>query len=78
MREVRLCRPVQTHSKLPSTYLTINEVFPIWASPTIPTLSTILAHREISREMGERTRAYVFLSLPSPPDTFPLPDPDET
>ena len=34
---------MKTHSKLPSTYLTIKDVFPICASPTMPILSTILS-----------------------------------
>lgn len=34
----------RTHSKDPSTYFTINEVFPICESPTIPTLRTTLFH----------------------------------
>ncbi len=35
--------PFPTYSKLPSTYLTIRDVFPICESPTMPTLRTILA-----------------------------------
>lgn len=66
---------VVTYSKLPSTYLTINEVLPICESPTIPTLSTTLRHQQSTKKLRP---TYPFLSAPSPPDTRPLPDPDDT
>jgi hypothetical protein len=34
-----------TYSKLPSTYFTISDVLPICASPTMPTLRTMLASK---------------------------------
>ena len=47
---------LRTYSKLPSTYLTINDVFPICESPTIPTFSTTLVSKEAHKLAGSCER----------------------
>lgn len=66
-----------THSKLPSTYLTMSDVLPICESPTMPTLSTILSVSLLKRvrltHSGHSPRHPTRARCPSPTRRIPGP-----